>query len=84
MPKIYALKEEERLPNEFWVDQRWALEHYSEFRKEYADVWIAILNKKVVASGRDLTEEKEKFLRENAGRPLVILLVESEARMLYE
>ncbi len=82
MPKIYALKEEEKLPNEFWVDQRWALEHYSEFRKEYADMWIAILNQKIVASGEGLTEEKEEFLRKNAGRPLVILFVESEARIL--
>ena len=84
MPKIYTLKEEEKLPNEFWEDQTWALEHYSELRKKYADMWIAILDKEVVAYGKDLTDEKEESLRETAGRPLVILFVESEARILYE
>jgi len=84
MPKIYALKEEEKLPNEFWEDQTWALEHYSELRKKYADMWIAILDKEVVAYGKDLTDEKEESLRKTAGRPLVILFVESEARILYE
>ncbi len=84
MPKIYTLKEEEKLPNEFWEDQTWALEHYSELRKKYADMWIAILDKEVVAYGKDLTDEKEESLRKTAGRPLVILFVESEARILYE
>ena len=84
MPKIYSLREEERLPNEFWDDQRWALEHYSKFRREYADMWIAILDKKVVACGKELTEEKEESLRGTAGRPPVILFVESEARILCQ
>lgn len=82
MPKIYPLKGKERLPEEFWEDQRWALENYSNLRKEYADIWIAILNKKVVACGKELTEEKEEYLRKTAGRPLVLLFIESEARIL--
>jgi hypothetical protein len=51
-------------------------------RKEYADMWIAILNKKVMACGKELTEEQEDFLRQAAGRPLVLLFIESEARIL--
>jgi hypothetical protein len=82
MLKIYPLGEEERLPEGFWEDQRWALEHYGDLRKEYADMWVAILNKKVVAYGKELTEEKEKSLRKTAGRPPVILFIESEARIL--
>ena len=84
MPKIYSLSEEERLPNEFWNDQKWALEHYSKLRKEFADMWVAILDKEVVACGKELTEEKEESLQKTAGRPPVILFVESEARILYE
>lgn len=37
MPKIYPLKEEERLPEEFWEDQRWALEHYRHLRNVFFD-----------------------------------------------
>lgn len=84
MPKIYPLKEEERLPQEFWEDQKWTLEHYSELRVEYADMWVAVINKKVVAYGKDLTDEKEESLRKSERRPPVILFVESKARILYE
>lgn len=82
MPKIELLDVKEKLPREFWEDQKWALEHYDELRRRYADMWIAILNKKVVAYGKELTEEKEESLFKVAGRPPVILFIESEARIL--
>jgi hypothetical protein len=82
MPKIDLLKIEEKLPEAFWEDQKWALDHLNELRKKYADKWVAILNKKVVASGKELTEEKEESLFKAAGRPPLILFIESEARIL--
>jgi len=45
-------------------------------------MWIAIVNKKVVAYGKELTEEKEESLLKTAGRPPLILFIESEARIL--
>ncbi len=82
MPKIELLNEKERLPEAFWDDQKWALEHLNDLRRKYADMWVAILNKKVVAYGKELTEEKEESLFKVAGRPPLILFIESEARIL--
>jgi len=47
-------------------------------------MWIAILDKKVVAYREELTEEKEESLRQIAEKPPVIFFVGTEARILYE
>lgn len=81
-PKIHVLKEKERLPSDFWEDYRWALEHYGDLRVKYADMWIAISDKKVVAFGEDLTDEWEESISREMNRPLVTLFVEGQARIL--
>ncbi|MDI6792614.1 MAG: DUF5678 domain-containing protein [bacterium] len=55
---------------------------YSDLRGEYADMWVAIADKKVVAFGEDLTDEKEKSIRKEIGRPIVTLFIEGQARIL--
>ncbi|MBU1599598.1 hypothetical protein KKG61_05785 [bacterium] len=80
--KIHALQEKERLPSEFWEDHKWALEHYSDLRKKYAEVWVAIADKKVVAFGEDLTDEREKSICKKIGRSPVTLFIEGQARIL--
>jgi len=45
-------------------------------------MWVAIANKKVVAFGEELTDEKEESIRGEIGRPLVTLFVEGQARIL--
>ena len=82
MPKIRTFEKSERIPSEFWEDKKWALEHYAELRSKYADMWVAIVNKKVVAFGKDLTEEKERSIRKEIGRPFVTFFVEGVARIL--
>ena len=82
MPKIRTFEKSEQLPDEFWEDQKWALEHYTELRTKYADMWVAIVNEKVVAFGESLTEEKEKSIRKEIGRPFVTFFVEGQARIL--
>ena len=81
-PKIRTFEKSEQIPSEFWEDKKWALEHYAELRRKYADMWVAIVNKKVVAFGEDLTEEKEKSIRKEIGRPFVTFFVEGVARIL--
>jgi hypothetical protein len=76
------LEEKERLPSDFWEDHKWALEHYSELREKYADMWVAIAGKKVVAFGENLTDEREESIRRKIGRPFVTLFVEGQARIL--
>lgn len=44
---------------EFWEDLKWGENHNTEFLKKYRDQWVAIENKKVIASGNNL-ENVEK------------------------
>ncbi len=81
-PKIHALQEKERLPAEFWEDHKWALDHYADFREKYADMWVAIADKKVVAFGEDLTDERQKSIHKRIGRPPITLFIEGQARIL--
>ncbi|MBC8525274.1 MAG: hypothetical protein H8D22_00135 [Candidatus Cloacimonetes bacterium] len=81
-PKIHVLQEKDRLPHDFWEDHKWALEHYGDLREKYADMWVAIANKKVVAFGENLTDKKEESICREIGRSPVTLFVEGQARIL--
>ena len=39
---------------QFWEDMQWGEDNYIELVKKYPDLWVAIVNKKVVASGQSL------------------------------
>ena len=80
--KINLLQEKERLADGFWEDYKWALKHYSDLRKKYADMWVAIAEKKVVAFGEELTDERAKSVCQEIGRPPVTLFIEGQARIL--
>jgi len=48
---------------EFWDDMQWGEDNYIELAKKYPEQWVAIVNKKVVASGhslRDIEIEAER------------------------
>ncbi|MEW6482020.1 MAG: DUF5678 domain-containing protein [bacterium] len=82
IPKIHKLQQEERLASDFWEDHKWALEHYADLREKYAEMWVAIADKKVVAFGEDLTDEREESISREIGRPPVTLFIEGQARIL--
>ena len=72
MPRLTAKETEELTlpspgPDEYWEDSKWASEHFSEIVKEYPNQWVAIVDKKVVASGRTIAEV-EKAATEKTGR----------------
>lgn len=49
-----VMEKNETMPKEFWDDMDWGRNHFSELMKDYPDMWIAIVNKKVVSAGKDL------------------------------
>ena len=83
-PKIHRLPKKERLPAGFWEDFYWALEPTTELSKEYAGMWVAIANKKVVAFGRELTNEKEEAISKELGRPIVTFFVSDPSTIYHE
>ena len=52
--------------NEYWEDSKWAREHFSDIVKQYPDLWVAIVDKKVVAAGSTI-EEVERAGKEETG-----------------
>lgn len=55
---IRIKKNSNPLPKEFWNDERWARDNYQKLAQKYPDKWIAIVNRKVVASGRSIKRIK--------------------------
>jgi len=46
--------EEIMIPEGFWDDQEWGFRHQTKLLETYRDVWVAIVDKAVVAAGKDL------------------------------
>jgi hypothetical protein len=57
------MKEHEAIPQSYWENERWAVEHASEIYDQYEDVWIAIANQQVVAVGSDPVGVRETAAR---------------------
>ncbi|MBN2541273.1 hypothetical protein JXI42_00245 [bacterium] len=46
-------------PKEYWDDSRWANENIAEISKKYPNLWVAIVNRQVVASGKLISEVRK-------------------------
>jgi hypothetical protein len=72
----------EKMPDEFWEDRDWAFDNYPEWMRKYPDQWIAVVDKKVVAAGKDIGEI-ERIAREKTGRKYFpVIYVEGRVRIL--
>ena len=58
---------EKMVLKEYWEDSRWAHDHISDLAKEYPNLWVAVVDKRVVASGK-VIEEVERLAQEKTGR----------------
>ncbi len=63
-------------PKEFWRDEKWGFKHYSELVRKYPDRWVAIVNRKVVASG-DLKVVEEEAKKKTGKKHIPVIFVES-------
>ena len=52
---------------EYWEDSDWAYDHFSEISQQYPNLWVAVVNKEVVAAGKVIAEV-EKIAEEKTGR----------------
>lgn len=84
LPKIHKIPKKDRLPAGFWEDFYWALEPSTELSKKYAGMRVAIANKKVVAFGKELTDEKKEAISKKLGRPIVTIFVSSPSTIYHE
>lgn len=71
-------------PKEFWDDKNWGEKNYPKLQDKYPNKWIAIVNKRVVASGKSL-KNTELEAERKTGVPrnrIPLLFVEGEVNIL--
>lgn len=69
-------------PKEYWEDSRWANEHYSEIAQQYPNLWVTIVDKKVIAAGKSIAEI-EKFTVEKTGRQEFVIFFAEKGIHVY-
>lgn len=68
-----------KLPKQFWDDDEWIENNYSELMKKYGGEWVAVVNATVVAHGKNLAlVEEEARLKTNA-KHIAVAFVERGA-----
>jgi len=72
----------DNLPSrEYWEDSRWAHDHMSDLAEEYPNLWVAVVDKRVVAAGK-VIGQVEKIAEEKTGRTeFPIILAEKGLRV---
>lgn len=73
-----------RMSTEYWEDQEWGLRHYQELVERYPNLWVAIVDRRVVSSGPDPNAVEEEAARKT-GRPkeaIPLLFVEAGNQIL--
>ncbi len=62
--------------SEFWQDLRWGEQHHSKFLTQYKDQWVAIMDKKIIASGINLAKVKSDAQRKTGKDQIPVLFID--------
>ncbi len=65
------------MTKEFWDDFEWAESHHTELAKKYPDLWVAVVDKKVVAYGNNLSEVKKEALKKTWKTEIAVFFVDT-------
>lgn len=71
----------ETISKAFWEDQKWAFEHHSELIDKYKDMWVAIVDKKIVSAGEDLGKVEEEAKKKTGKKQIPVFFVECGAHI---
>lgn len=70
-------------PKEYWDDSRWAHDHISDLAQEYPNLWVAVVDKRVVAAGK-VIEEVERVAQEKTGRTEFPVILAEKGIRVYQ
>ena len=71
------------ISEEYWEDREWAYDHMDDIVKAYPNLWVAVVDKKVIASGKVIAEV-EKIAEEKTGRKEVPIILAERGVHVYE
>ena len=56
------------MPQSYWDNARWVAEHATALHKQYENVWVALADQQVVASGLNPVQVREIASRKTGSR----------------
>jgi len=65
----------EKIPKRFWEDAKWGRKQATYLLKKYPEMWVAIVNEKVVASGKNLKSVEETARAKTGIKHIVVRFV---------
>ncbi|MCG2826720.1 MAG: DUF5678 domain-containing protein [Thermoplasmatales archaeon] len=66
----------------FWKDLNWARKHHTELLKKYRNLWVAVVNKKVVSAGDNL-EKVEDIAKAKTGKKNIATMFVDGGEHIY-
>ena len=68
-------------PKEFWADLKWGRKNYNKLITKYTDQWVAIVDKKVVASGESIKRIRQEAIKKTGKKHIPIIYVEDASHV---
>ncbi|MEM2864996.1 MAG: DUF5678 domain-containing protein [Candidatus Bathyarchaeia archaeon] len=68
-----------QVSKEFWEDAEWAKDNYGELQKRYKNVWVAVVDKRVISYGKNLREVESRAEKLTGRKDVFTIYVESGA-----
>ncbi|MFH1753410.1 MAG: DUF5678 domain-containing protein [Candidatus Omnitrophota bacterium] len=65
-----------KIPISFWEDRQWIFDHYQSLSQEYADTWIAVVNRNVVSHGGSIGIVKKETMRKTGKKCFPVEFIE--------
>ncbi|MFQ6071716.1 MAG: DUF5678 domain-containing protein [Methanosarcinales archaeon] len=69
-------------PKDFWKDKEWVFSHYSELMQKYPNLWVAIVDEKIVSAGEDLRTVREDAKKKTSKKHIPLIFIEGEFSVL--
>lgn len=67
----------------YYDDPKWAYSHFHKWRKKYGNKWLAVLNRKIIASGDDVGVVIDKLSKKSIqSKNATIVFVEKVRHVL--
>jgi hypothetical protein len=66
----------EKIPKRFWEDAKWGRKHASYLLEKYPEMWVAIVNKKVVAAGKNIEKVRNTAQEETGVKHVLVRFVD--------
>lgn len=72
-----------KMSKQFWSDLNWARKHHTELLEKYRNLWVAVVNKKVVTAGDNLGKV-ESIAKAKTGRKSIATMFVDGGEHIYD